>query len=88
MTKTFDYLVKNLKKIDLLDIDVEGNEYDVVKKINFSKINFKIILIEHSHFNEEAKKNTNRIKNLLLKNNYKYVKNFGETSVYKNKIIY
>ena len=87
-TKTFDYLVKNLKKIDLLDIDVEGNEYEVVKKINFSKISFKIILVEHSHFNEEAIKNTKRIKNLLSKNNYKYVKNFGETSVYKNKIIY
>ena len=88
MMRTFDYLIKNLKNIDLLDIDVEGNEYDVIKKINFKKIRFKIILIEHSHFNEKAKKNTKKIKYLLLKKNYKHIKNLGETSVYKNKINY
>jgi FkbM family methyltransferase len=88
MTRTFDHLVRNLKDIDLLDIDVEGNEYNIVKKINFKKNNFKIILIEHSHFNEEAKKNTKKIKNLLLRRNYKHIKNLGETSVYKNKMDY
>jgi FkbM family methyltransferase len=84
MTRTFDYLVKNLKNIDLLDIDVEGNEYEVVRKINFKKTSFKIILIEHSHFNKEAKKNTKKIKNLLLKKKYKFVKSLAETSIYKN----
>jgi len=86
MTRTFDYLIKKIKKIDLLDIDVEGTEYDVVKKINFKNVSFKIILIEHSFFNSTTIKNTKKIKHLLLKENYKYVKNFGETSVYKNKL--
>ena len=84
MTRTFDYIVNDLQNIDLLDIDVEGSEYDVIKKINFKKTSFKIILIEHSHFNKEAKKITKKIKNLLLKEKYKYVKNLGETSIYKN----
>ena len=70
----------------MLDIDVEGTEYDVIKKINFKDISFKIILIEHSLFNATTIKNTKKIKNLLLKENYIYVKNFGETSVYKNKL--
>ena len=85
MTRTFEYLVKNLKNIDLLDIDVEGNEYEVIKKIDFKKTSFKIILVEHTYFNKESVKKTKKIKNLLFKKNYKYIKNFGETSVYKNK---
>ena len=85
MTHTFNYLIKKTKKVDLLDIDVEGNEYEVIKKINFKNISFKIILIEHSLFNAITKKNTKKIKNLLLKKNYTYIKNFGETSVYINK---
>ena len=85
MTRTFDYLIKDLKSIDLLDVDVEGNEYEVVKKIDFKKINFKVILVEHTHFNKETVKNTKQIKRLLLKENYKYVKSFGETNIYKNK---
>jgi|TARA_B110000971_G_scaffold187988_1_gene197522 FkbM family methyltransferase len=84
-TKTFEFLIKNEKKIDLLDIDVEGSEYDVVKKINFKKVSFKIILIECASFNKLARKNTSKIKNVLLRANYKYIKNFGETCVYKNK---
>jgi len=87
MTKTFNYLVKNLRNIDLLDIDVEGNEYEVIKNINFKKTSFKVILIEHTYFNKESIKKTKRIKNLLLKENYKFIKNFGETSIYKNKKI-
>jgi len=86
MTRTFNYLTKKIKKVDLLDIDVEGTEYNVIKKINFKKISFKIILIEHSLFDITTIKNTKKIKHLLLKENYKYVKNFGETSVYKNKL--
>ena len=36
-------------------------------------------------FNKLARKNTSKIKNVLLRANYKYIKNFGETCVYKNK---
>ena len=61
VTKTFDYLVKNLKYIDLLDIDVEGNEYEIIKKINFKKINFKIILVELTHFNKVSVVNAKKI---------------------------
>ena len=85
VTKTFDYLVKNIKYIDLLDIDVEGNEYEIIRKINFKKINFKVILVELTHFNKVSVVNAKKIKNLLKKANFKYIKSFGETSVYKHK---
>ena len=85
MTRTFNYLVNDIKNIDLLDIDVEGNEYEVIKKINFKKVSFKIILIERTHFNKKTINNNKKINQLLLKENYKYVKSFGETNIYKNR---
>ena len=87
MTYTFDFIIKkfyNQKKFDLLDIDVEGNEYNVIKKINFNKVKFSLILIEITNFNTKSKENARKIRNLLAKYGYKYIKSFGETSVYKN----
>ena len=87
MSYTFDFILKkffNKKKIDLLDIDVEGNEYNVMKKINFTKVKFNLILIEITNFNTKSKGNARKIRNLLTKYGYKYLKSFGETSVYKN----
>jgi FkbM family methyltransferase len=85
MSQPFSYITKKIKKnIDLLNIDVEGHEYQVLKGINFKKNKFKIILIEISHFNKKSNKNAKRIRSLLLRNNYKYVKDLGETSIYKS----
>jgi FkbM family methyltransferase len=85
MSHPFSYIAKKIKKnVDLLNIDVEGHEYQVLRGINFKKNKFKIILIEISHFNKESNKNAKKIRSLLLRNNYKYVKNLGETSIYKS----
>ena len=86
--KKFDYLIKiaGRKKIDLLDIDVEGGEYDIIKNINFKKIRFNVILIEFSHFNKMARQNSKKIENILLKNKYFFVKHCGETSIFKNNV--
>jgi len=85
MSHPFSYIAKKIKKnVDLLNIDVEGHEYQVLRGINFKKNKFKIILIEISHFNKESNKNAKKIRSLLLSNNYKYVKNLGETSIYKS----
>jgi len=87
MTHTFDFIIMNFfnkKKVDLLDIDVEGNEYNVIKKINFKKIKFNLILIEITNFNSKSKENARKIRSLLAKYGYKFLKSFGETSVYKN----
>ena len=87
MTYTFDFILKKFfykKKVDLLDIDVEGSEYNIIKKINFKKVKFNLILIEITSFNSKSKGNARKICNLLTKYGYKYLKSFGETSVYKN----
>ena len=52
--------------IDFISIDTEGSEYDILKKFNFDRFKFGIILVEHA-FETEKK---NKIKNLLQNNNY------------------
>lgn len=55
--------IKN-KKIDFLDVDVEGHDFQVLKSINLKKYNISVILIE---INNEKKK----ITEYLLKYGYK-----------------
>ena len=47
-TTTINNILKKYKinKIDFMNIDIEGNELDVLKTINFSKIDIKVICIE------------------------------------------
>jgi FkbM family methyltransferase len=54
------------KNIDYLSIDTEGTEYNIIKNLNFSKWNIKLITIEHNFNNFYRKK----IFNLLSKKGY------------------
>lgn len=57
-------------EIDLLNIDVEGNDFDVLKSINLNKYNPKIIIIE-SHLKDINKIQSSKIYKYLIKFNYK-----------------
>jgi len=76
-------LSKN-NRFELIDIDVEGSEYQILKNLNFNKYSFKLILVEthigYLHFKQQSDK----IHNLLKSKNYNYLKKFGETTVYEN----
>lgn len=70
------------KKIDLLTIDVEGNEYKVLKKFDFNKYDPKIIVVEFLDldaykweipYNNLNKVKKSKIYNLLIKKNYNLV---------------
>jgi hypothetical protein len=54
--------------IDYLSLDVEGNEYNILKNFPFEKYNFRIITVEHNG----AEPNRTLIHELLLKNKYLY----------------
>lgn len=59
----------NIKKIDILKIDVEGYEYNVLKGINKNDFNIiNNIIVEIENFRNNNKKN---IINILKNNNYK-----------------
>jgi len=67
-------LKKNkIRKIDFMNIDIEGNELDVLKTINFKKIDIKLICIEivnYDFYSKEIKINKKKIFNILKRNNY------------------
>ncbi len=58
--------VKAPKIIDFFSLDVEGDEFNVLKGINFKKYKFKFILVETYNLNE--------IKIFFRKHGYKYLK--------------
>ena len=75
---TFNELAKqfSIKSIDMLQIDVEGAEYQIMSFINYDKIEIKQILFEAKHFDGTFKegKKLEDIKKLLISKNYKLKK--------------
>ena len=73
-TLTFDKLIKkySISKIEKLQIDVEGAEYEILDSINYKEIFINKILFESKHFDgtfNEGKK-LDLIKKKLVVNNY------------------
>ncbi len=61
-----------LKEVDYISIDTEGNEYEILKNFNFKKYKVNIFTVEHN-FNLEKRK---KIQNLLKNNGYKNIFKF------------
>ena len=80
----YKYNINKNNRFELIDIDVEGSEYQILKSLNFKKYSFKLILVETHIFNLDFKQESDKIHILLKSKNYNYLKHFGETSVYEN----
>ena len=84
-TSTFTEIVKKyeiqITKIDFLNIDVEGHDYEVLKGIDLLNIKPKIICIEVD--NHEKNLSNERIKNHLIKFNYKIIKRIGLNALFE-----
>ena len=80
----YKYNASKNNRFELIDIDVEGSEYQILENLNFNKYSFKLILVEthigYLHFKQQSDK----IHTLLKSKNYNYLKKFGETAVYEN----
>ena len=74
-TNTLNNILKEnkIKKIDFMNIDIEGNELEVLKTLNFKKLDIKVICIEivnYDHYSKDIKINKKKIFNILKKNDY------------------
>ena len=73
-TKSLNEIISSTKyknkEIDLLNIDVEGSDFDVLRSINLKKYKPKIIIIE-SHLSDISKILSSNIYKHLIKFNYK-----------------
>ena len=72
---TFDNLIKKylIESIDKLQIDVEGAEYEILKSIDYKKININSIQFESKHFDGTFKEGAKleEIKKKLISEGYK-----------------
>ncbi len=67
--------------IEYLSLDTEGSELEILKGIDFNKYKFGIIDIEHNYIEPRR----TLIKELLLNNNYEYLRenNWDDTYIHK-----
>ena len=74
-TSTLGQILKKNKiyKIDLLNIDIEGHEYEVIKSFDFKKFNINVICIELLNFNKLSANRKKQLVLLLKKNKFKLV---------------
>lgn len=74
---TFSYLIKKYlpkqQRIDLINIDTEGSDFDIISSINWNLVKPKYILIEASN---------SQINKLLSKQGYKKYQKYGLTQTY------
>ena len=84
-TKNLDKILTEHKffNIDFMNLDIEGYELNVLKTINFEKIKIKYLCVEMIDHNQKSIENNQKIKNILLQNNYELIKNFSYNYIYK-----
>jgi FkbM family methyltransferase len=77
-TKTLTDILEthSLTNIDFCTIDTEGGEIDIIKSIDFDKINIKLIIVENNY-------NDTSVQKLLLDNGYKLIKKLSIDDVYE-----
>ena len=80
--KTFEKLIPNDQIIDLISIDIEGNELDVLKSINFDKYQIKVIILENNTPNELS------YLKFFTEKNFYYFDRVGMDEIYYNREYY
>ena len=86
---TFNELMDkySVSKIDKLQIDVEGAEYEILDSINYNKIEINKILFEAKHFDGTFKegKKLGLIKKKLVSNNFNLIQIDSENILAQKK---
>lgn len=76
---TFEMGVGDIKVIDYLSIDIEGGEEDLIKSIDYSFYDIKVISIENNYPND-----INYLEFLSSKG-FKFFNCYGHDEIYYNK---
>ncbi|MGE0932113.1 FkbM family methyltransferase [Peijinzhouia sedimentorum] len=69
----------NLDRIDLMNVDTEGNEWPIIQTFPFDILKPKVILVENNY-------NDNNIKNFLVEKGYTFCVNHGDDIFYHGKL--
>ena len=71
--------------IDFMNLDVEGHEIEVLKSIDFNKINITYLCVEIINHNEQSIEKGKQIHSYLTLNGYQLVKELDFNYIYKKK---
>lgn len=84
-TITFEELTNkyNLKKVNILQIDTEGYDYEILNSIDFSKVQIDFIIYEHCHLSH---KEMYAIKKMKRKNHYTFFSENLNTAFFRKNI--
>ena len=90
-TDTLTNILKRnkIKKIDFMNLDIEGNELEVLKTLDFKLFDIRVICIEivnYSIYNKKIKFHKKKIFKILKKNKYKLKFKSFEDQVVANYI--
>ena len=70
--------IHKIKHIDFLSIDVEGAELDILRTLDFEKVNVSAITVENNYKDF-------RIPRLLHKSGFRIIAMIGDDNVFVNK---
>lgn len=73
-------LLQDVEKVDFLQIDTEGYDYEILKMVDFNKFNPRIINLESHYFNDETRL---KCEKLLTDNDYRFFRDKSDTCAYK-----
>ena len=73
----------NLKKIDFMNLDVEGHEIEILSTIKFRKIIINFLCVEMINHNEVSVEKGKKIHSYLTENEYELVKKYDFNYIYK-----
>ena len=83
LNSVIDKYTKN-KKIDLIDIDCEGKDFEVLQGLNLSKNEIDLISIEMPGYDENIKKKGELVFDIMEKNRFKKLYgNYPSTLIFK-----
>lgn len=73
------------KDIDFINIDVEGMDYSILKKINLNQLKPKLVSIETHNVDGSKSKHFDLIVKFMLENNFTIHKRVGPTTLFSHK---
>jgi hypothetical protein len=85
-SKTIDKIINESKinsKIDFINIDVEGRDYEILKNLKIDKLKPSLVSIETHNVDGTESTNYNKIKNFLENNKFITYKRIGPSTLYK-----
>ena len=74
--------LKDVKKIDFINIDSEGEDFNILNEIDILKYQTKLIAIETHEVDDSKSKDCDKITNFLTLKGFKFLERFKATSLF------